>query len=159
MKKYAYFDAHSNDDGWPAPQDIERYFLAPPGQRWFPEGSDDGALLCFEGAEGTGHLARGVGGRVDIRLWLQGHPTLGVLLMWSKWDGKRKNDYWSKGDLRRLREYVRTAQGDQMPVGLYVPYQIGWKAVKEFIETNGALPTSIEWVADSDLPSNTFPDP
>ena len=47
-----------------------------------------------------------------------------------------------------------------MPVGLYVPYEIGWKAVKEFIDTNGALPTSIEWVADDrDLPPNTFPDP
>jgi hypothetical protein len=33
------------------------------------------------------------------------------------------------------------------------------KAVKEFIETGGALPTSIEWIANSDLPENTFPDP
>jgi hypothetical protein len=33
------------------------------------------------------------------------------------------------------------------------------KAVKEFLETDGELPKSIEWVANADLPRNTFPDP
>jgi len=31
--------------------------------------------------------------------------------------------------------------------------------VKEFIETGGQLPKCIEWVANKDLPPNTFPDP
>jgi len=31
--------------------------------------------------------------------------------------------------------------------------------VKEFMETEGQLPTSIEWVSSDDLPDNTFPDP
>ena len=31
--------------------------------------------------------------------------------------------------------------------------------VKEFMETDGQLPKSIEWVANSDLPPNTFPNP
>ena len=33
-----------------------------------------------------------------------------------------------------------------------------WQAVKEFLETDGALPTSVEWVANRDLPSDTFPE-
>jgi hypothetical protein len=31
--------------------------------------------------------------------------------------------------------------------------------VKEFMETEGKLPSSIEWVTSDDLPANTFPDP
>jgi hypothetical protein len=46
-----------------------------------------------------------------------------------------------------------------MPVGLYIPFAKAWPAVKEFIETEGALPTSIEWVKNSELPPGTFPDP
>ena len=31
-------------------------------------------------------------------------------------------------------------------------------AVKEFLASDGALPQSIEWIANSDLPRDTFPD-
>ena len=31
-------------------------------------------------------------------------------------------------------------------------------AVQEFMETNGQLPKSIEWVKDTELPEGTFPD-
>jgi hypothetical protein len=46
-----------------------------------------------------------------------------------------------------------------MPIGLFIPFAEAWKAVKEFIETEGELPKSIEWVRNRDLPPNTFPDP
>ena len=46
-----------------------------------------------------------------------------------------------------------------MPVGLYIPFDRAWLAVQEFIETEGQLPTSIEWVRNDDLPDGTFPDP
>src|SRR5262249_39078523 len=48
--------------------------------------------------------------------------------------------YYSKGDLRVIREIVTTAHGDQMPRGLYVPFETAWKAVKEFVEMDGRLP-------------------
>jgi hypothetical protein len=158
MHKRSYF-ASQMIDGWPRPKDIERYFLAPPGQRWFFETRNDGAHFILEGAEGTSQLAEGWGGRIDITLMLWGHPEHGVLLSWSKWDGKRNHTFSSKGDLRRLREWVNTTHGDPMPVGLYIPYEMAWKAVKEFLENDGALPKSIAWIANSDLPPNTFPDP
>ena len=144
---------------WPAPKDIEHFFLASPDHRWFSDSGNDSAAFYLEGADGTGHLTSGWGGRVDIRLEMWGHPTLGVLLIWSKWDGKRSHNFSSKGDLRRLREWVNTTHGDPMPVGLYIPYEIAWKAVKKFLENDGALPKSIAWIANSDLPPNTFPDP
>jgi hypothetical protein len=64
-----------------------------------------------------------------------------------------------KGDLRRLKEYVRTLHGTPLPVGLFVPFPAAWKAVKEFMQTDGALPASIEWIASDELPSDAFPDP
>jgi hypothetical protein len=88
-----------------------------------------------------------------------GHPTLGVLLIYIRRRGVRKEYYNSKGDLSRLREVVRSSHGSPLPVGLFIPYEKAWSAVKEFMETDGALPTSIEWIANRDLPPNTFPDP
>ena len=46
-----------------------------------------------------------------------------------------------------------------MPIGLYIPFENAWKAVKEYIVTDGELPKSIEWIANQDLPADTFPDP
>ncbi len=88
-----------------------------------------------------------------------GHPQYGVLLIWSKWGGGHKEMYSSKGDLSRLRELVLSTHGTPLPVGLFVPFEVAWKAVKEFLENDGALPKSIEWIANRDLPPNTFPDP
>lgn len=88
-----------------------------------------------------------------------GNPEHGVLLIYQKWGGGHNDAFSSKGDLRRLRDLVRTLHDDPLPVGLFITFAEAWKAVKEFIETDGELPKSIEWIANKDLPANTFPDP
>jgi hypothetical protein len=88
-----------------------------------------------------------------------GNPEHGVLLIYSKWGGGLKQTYSSKGDFARLRERVRSMHDTVLPVGLFIPFDKAWPAVKEFIETDGKLPKSIEWIANRDLPPNTFPDP
>ena len=70
-----------------------------------------------------------------------------------------RDAYTSRGDLNRLGEIVRTLHDDRLPVGLFIPFPKAWLAVKEFMETEGQLPKSIEWVRNTDLPPNTFPDP
>jgi hypothetical protein len=157
MKKETYFDRFDRH-GWPAPQQLERFFLGPPEQCWSYDGGNDNWGFDAEGVEGTEHLDV-KNGRVDIRLDMYGHPKFGVLLIWSKWGGKYKETYSSKGDLSRLREWVRTLQQDLRPVGLFIPFDQAWKAVKEFIENDGALPKSIDWIANRDLPLGTFPEP
>lgn len=157
MQKSGYF-ASRDIKGWPKPQDIEHYFLTPPGKRWFFETRNDTAGFRADGVDGTEHLPYG-NGRVDIDLSLWGHPKYGVLLIWSKSGGGWAEDFTSKGDLRRLRELVRATHGTLLPIGLFVPYDVAWRAVKEFLETDGALPKSIEWIANRDLPDNIFPDP
>jgi hypothetical protein len=159
MQKRTYFHKYAGP-GWPDLKELEPYFLAPAGHEWFYDSGNDGAVLSVEGIHGTEHLEPRTG-RVDVRLYMSAHPEHGVCLTYDKWDGReqRKNTFVSKGDLGRLREFVRTLHGDPISVGLFVSFAEAWKAVKEFIETDGELPKSIEWVANRDLPPDTFPDP
>lgn len=157
MKKRTYFDVFDGP-GWPEPSQLAPFFHAPPGQEWSYLGRNDGWALTATGVDGTDHLERGKG-RIDIDLTMWGNPKHGVLLMYSKWGGGHKETFNSKGNLARLREWVRTKHGDPMPIGLFIPFKAAWPAVKEFIETDGQLPKSIEWIADRDLPPGTFPDP
>lgn len=156
MKKTAYFGSDLSDR-WPTDERLEGYFLAPPGQRFFEDGNDS-ASLSMKGKGGTGHLEQGKG-RIDVTLYLWGHPDFGVLLYYTRWDGSEGGNYGSAGDLGRLNEWVETVHEDLRPVGLFIPCEQALKAVKEFIDTDGELPTCIEWVPADDLPSDAFPEP
>jgi hypothetical protein len=145
-------------EGWPSPMELEPYFLASPGRRWFFETRNDSGGFTAEGVDGTGHLPANKG-RIDINLQMWGSDDLGVLLIYSKRGGGHKETYSSKGDLRRLRDLVRSMHEELLPAGLFISFPEAWKAVKEFIETDGQLPKSIEWIANDDLPPNTFPRP
>jgi hypothetical protein len=157
IRKSTYF-ASRRSKGWPEPKDLEPYFLAPPGREWFFHVNNDSGGFTAEGVDGTDHLEANRG-RIDIRLDMWGDREHGVMLIWSKWGGGHKQMYTSKGDMSRLRDYVRTMHGDDMPISFYIPFAEAWKAVKEFIEADGALPKSIEWVENRTLPGDTFPEP
>ena len=157
MQKSIYFDKF-DADAWPELWELEPYFLAPKGKEWFYTGGNDSAGFDVYGVDGTGHLQKGKG-RIDVRLSLWGNPEHGVLLIYHKYGGGVGELYSSKGDMSRIREWVRTLHGDARPIGLYIPFAEAWKAVKEFIETDGKLPTSIAWVKIKDLPDSTFPAP
>ncbi|MEA2974758.1 MAG: hypothetical protein QOF19_278 [Alphaproteobacteria bacterium] len=157
MRKRANFDTYW-DDGWPELKWLERYFLTLAGRRQLFAGDNDNWGLTLEGVEGTEHLPP-YRGRIDIDLTILVHPDLGVLLCYHRSGGGSSESHYSKGDLRRLREWIKTFHGDRMPVGFFVPFETAWKAVKEFVERDAALPTSIEWVAGKDIPPGTFPAP
>jgi immunity protein Imm1 of predicted polymorphic toxin system len=159
MRKQTHF-GRLDPDRWPDPSELEPYFLAPKGKEWLYSGGNDQWGLHARGLYETEHLTPQTG-RVDVHLFMVGHPEHGVSFAYAKWDGrtKRKYEYSSKGDLRRLREYVYTMQGTPRSIGLFIPFADAWRAVKEFIETDGELPKSIEWIADGDLPPEAFPRP
>jgi hypothetical protein len=52
VRKSAYF-ASRPSAGWPHPNELERYFLAPSGQRWFFETENDSANFTAEGVDET----------------------------------------------------------------------------------------------------------
>ena len=158
MKKDAYFHRFYGP-GWPSLAYLKPFFFSPPAPHgWFHNSGNDSATLDLLGVDGTDDLPAGAG-RIDIRLSLWGNPDLGVLLIYEKIGGRDRQAFCSKGDLGRIREWVRSTHDTPLPVGLFVPFPKAWLAVKEFIETEGRLPESIEWIKGSDLPNGTFPDP
>lgn len=76
MRKSMYFASRPSEGG-PDPKELERYFLAPPGQRWFFETRNDSGGLTAEGVDGTEHL-EAEKGRIDVELDMWGNPDLGV---------------------------------------------------------------------------------
>lgn len=157
MTKIIYFDQFDGK-GWPQPSSLKSYFFAPKGHEWFNKSGNDTAVLTLEGIEGTEYLT-GWKDRVDIVLSMWGSSDHGMLLIYEKYGGGYNEAYSSKGDMSRIGEWVRTLHGDLRPIGLYIPFSEAWKAVKEFMETDGQLPRSIAWVKNEDLPDMTFPDP
>jgi hypothetical protein len=158
MKKTAYFEKNW-DEGWPSVEWLRPIFATVLGKHGFKEGDNDNWGFNIEGLYGTAGLPRSQS--VNVHLYVTGHPDHGVTLQYDKWDGRiqKQESVNSKGDLRRLGEFVRSRHGTPLSVGLFIPFDSAWKAVKEFIERNGELPTSIEWIAGRDLPPGTFPDP
>jgi hypothetical protein len=158
MKRFFHFDNFASDR-WPSLSELEGFFLAPKGAEWSFQGGNDSWGMNIQGLCETDGLPSRE--QVKVHFYMIGNRDLGVTLQYDKWDGRvqRKQTFNSKGDLSRLGEFVRSLHGDPLSIGLFVPFQVAWKAVKEFIETDGELPTSIEWIASSDLPPETFPDP
>jgi len=158
MRKIIYFDKF-DQNSWPDASELEPYFLAPKGQRWSFQGGNDHWGLSVEGLNDTEHLDIGDRSRADIHLEMVGHSEFGVLLYYQKVGGGFDEVFTSKNDLGRLKEWARTLQSDLWPIGLFIPFDKAWFAVKEFMETEGDLPKSIEWVENSTLPEGTFPLP
>jgi hypothetical protein len=98
-----------------------------------------------EGLEGTEHLPKWKG-RLDIELDIIGNAEHGVLLF-HRIVGRTGTGYYSIADRGKLREWLETKHGDLRPIGLFIPFEAAWKAVKEFMETDGELPRSIPWIA------------
>jgi hypothetical protein len=158
VKKNISFDRFIGDR-WPPTSQLEPFFLAPKGQEWSYLGGNDSWGMAVKGLYGTAD--RPEIDQVKVTLFMFGNADLGVYLIYDKWDGRirHKYSYAPKGDLSRLGEFVKSLHGDPLSVGLFIPFPVAWKAVKEFMETEGELPTSIEWIATGDLPPGTFPVP
>jgi hypothetical protein len=155
MMKTGYFDTYDGP-GWPESKWLERYFVTARGQRDFFAEGNDSWLLTAQGVEGTADLPARKG-RLDVELHVIGHPDLGVILLWRKTGRAPAEAFYSKGDVSRLLQWVKDMNGYLKPVGLFISFEAGWPAVNEFLQRNGALPKSIEWIASSELPQGVFP--
>ena len=157
MRKWAGFDSYWGP-GWPAEEWMEPFFLTPAGQASFRERGCDSASLSVQDLYGTG-LPEGDRRRVNVILGIYVNPDLGVFLHYRRTGGGVDETYESKGDVNRLREWVVSTHGTSLPVGLFIPFEEAWEAVKEFMRTEGERPRCIEWIRDTDLPPGTWPDP
>jgi hypothetical protein len=149
MRKSSSF--HDFDaSGWPSPDELKKYFSAG-GRLWASHGKDSWVLRA-EGLYGTAILPQPDAVTVDLRM--TGSPDHGVTLDFARWHGRirRLDRYCSVGDLRRLRQFMVSLQGNPYSLGLFIPFEQAFRAVKEFIESDGELPTSIEWISGEGFP-------
>lgn len=159
MRKQAFFDDHWGS-GWPDPKKVETGLTDPYQRARLFDSSLDGGSFFIEGLYGTEGLGRKEG-LVTAALYLHINPLHGAKLVYNKWDGRARQEFSfdSKGDLTRLGEFVRSMHGTPLSVGLFIPFEKGWQAIRDFMSNDGELPQSIEWIATKDLPPGTFPDP
>src|SRR3977135_1663471 len=74
-----------------------------------------GGGLWGEVSGGTEHPPANEG-RIDIRLTMLGNPDHGVLLHYQKSGRDYREAYYSRGDLRRLREGIEAGAGGPMTI-------------------------------------------
>jgi hypothetical protein len=146
--KEANFDLFAGF-GWPKPAELRPFFFDPSLRDWSGYGLNATNVDPKE--------LPGWDEPTNLRLTMVANPFHGVFFHYRRFRPGYGKGYCSKGDLRRMREWVQTQDGDLWPVGLFVPFEAGWNAVKEYIERDGALPTCIEWLDENDLPHNAFP--
>ena len=154
--KTTYFMDHAGY-GWPERKWLAPYFLTPAGRRQGFDTESDSWSIAAEGVDGTERLPRE--NQIDIDLYITGKPDVGVLLFYDRWSANDGISCYSKGNLKMLRQWIVTKHRTRLPVGLFIPFESALQAIMEFIKTDGALPRCIEWVAASDLPEGTFPEP
>ena len=134
--------------GWPDCQELERRFWA----RLREQGTVSGQLSAQTVHDVARLEARE--GRIDVDLQLGGDREHGVILQY--WKRGYGEVYSFTGDSSRLREWIFSSYETWLPVALFIPAEKAWNATREFIETEGALPQSIDWIATRDLPPNSF---
>lgn len=162
MRKRIYFGPH---DGafWPPAADLEQFFLTTKAQDTLYESGNDSYGIDISGLYNTEDKPDNVAYDYDgsksaasahLSIWFD--PQLGVSLHYRRSGPGLRESLCSKGDLTQFGVYTRTLHQDLMPVALYIPAERAWLAVKEFMEREGEIPTSIDWIASADLPPNTF---
>jgi len=153
MMKWTYFDER-NRRGWPELDWLEPFFLTTAGRKQ-AFGDQESWGLRIYGLDGTEDL-HPMKGRIDLHLTIQGDLEHGVLLNHRKSGARHREHWYSKGDPAKWRQWVEIRQQDLMSAAMFIPFEAAWLAVKEFIERDGALPNSIEWVSLDELPIFAF---
>ena len=159
VKKEAAFGDHWGN-GWPDISAVEQDLSDPDKlAKLFAKGRDGGCFSIEWIYDKGGSIPQF--GLVGAILYMHMHPDHGIKLQYSRWDRRieKKETYHSKGDLARLKQFVRSFHRTPLSIGLFIPFEIGRKAVKEFLQTDGELPQSVNWISDDDLPSEVFPLP
>lgn len=156
MKKITIFRGYEGP-GWPDEKWLAPYFLTPAGRHQVFGIRNNHWGLTASGVDGTEDLP--FDKEINITLNVIGKPDLGALLYYERLSATDGYTYFSVGNLKMLRTLVEAKPGTRMPLGLFIPFEQALRAVVEFADTNGALPKCIEWIASTDLPEGSFPEP
>lgn len=104
---------------------------------YWMQGSGDGYMEFFEDKEQIATLMIGANKEYGIYL----HHI----------DEKNKIDMLSLYDDNKLCEVAETADEIYASIGLFLPLELAWEGIKEFINT-GNLSSNITWITPDDIP-------
>jgi len=82
-------------------------------------------------------------------LFINVHLDYGIYLNYSS----RGEEKLSVFDKSKLNEIVWTRDVCDFSLGLFLPPELAWKGIKEFLET-GTASKEIEWITPDDIPEN-----
>jgi hypothetical protein len=145
---------------WPAVTEVRRYFIEPREKAWLDaRASGDGSLKVV-GLFGTDDERPEIE-KVKATLYFKADNLHGVMLGHNFWDGRtrKKEEFVSRGDLTRRVEFLTSPEGDKVSLGLFVPFEMAWLAVEDFMNGQGERSKRIDWIDSRDLPADTFPEP
>ena len=80
-------------------------------------------------------------------LFINVHLDYGIYLKYES----RSDEKLSVFDKNRLNEIVWTKDICDFSMGLFLPPELAWKGIKEFLET-GTASKEIEWISTDDIP-------
>jgi hypothetical protein len=145
---------------WPRPAMVAPLFLDPKQREWCYWDGGNGGSFKIDGLNGS-QAEQDPQRRANASLYIMGDRHHGISLFHRLWDGKsgQARGHHSRGDLSRRLDFVRTRDGDRVSVGLFIPFEMAWLAVEDFMTNDGQLSTRINWVNVDDLPNDTFPEP
>ena len=106
-------------------------------QEYWMQGSGDGYMEFFEDEQQTATLM--IGPNKEHGIYLHYMDTKGKVDMLSLYDDKK------------LSEVAETADEIYASIGLFLPLELAWEGIKEFIST-GKLSDKITWITPDDIP-------
>lgn len=112
---------------------------------------DDFETFWMDGS-GDGYFEYIVGDEVKSLLLVGPNVEHGMYLHFMDREDKGNGvDLLSLYDAERLDEVAETAEEIYASVGLFLPVELAWKAIVDFVE-NGKPSEAIEWITPDDIP-------
>ena len=108
-------------------------------ETYWMQGSGDGFIDYYEDENKISTLL--IGPNIEYGLYLHFVNKNG------------KNDLLSLYNKCKLDEVVETADEIYASIGLFLPIEVAWKVISDFVET-GRASSKIEWITPGDIPEN-----
>ena len=154
MKKVARIGDYF-ENNWPDPADIKHMFFDYSENKW-ASGGASGASFTLYGADGT-QGKEPYSERIDIKLSLIDFAQFGTFVQYSKHGGGMRENYFCLWNKDLIGQTFLSRHDEEYSRALVIPFDRSFELVKEFLEQDGKLPTSISWTSEYDLPDEAFP--
>ena len=143
---------------WPAADQLEQSFLDPARRNWAFWDGGGGGYISVSGLDGTENEPDGPN-RSNARIAIRAHRKHGATLDHHWWDGKRRvsTSHLSLGSTSDMTKLPHLDNRQPFAVGLFIPFELAWLALKDFMVDPIHPSKSVPWINAKDLPPSAIP--